>query len=541
MRGDSGAGCIEVDEGLHRGEFRTAGQYDCLELPAPSGARVAALTALADDDDHPVVEVIDRTGSRQCPAWDLASGTCELSGSGPFRALASARVGFVKGPYGLVFHRTDTVPQCPKLPSGTFADDSPSATLTTGEGVFARCLIIPAKQHTGSEMFQLHSSPGAPAARFVVVGTDGRKACDHSPTTDGFILCRPTEGEAQTVLFTGRDEGASYTLTRRDVTATASGCPETTATAVGGASVKGGSGSAGRFRCHRVTTTAASDVLRLDVRDPYGTATVLALDAAGNPECSFTNRACIGQGSTSHQVITYVPPGKQVAPEYRLDAWRVATASGPAPECNRVTSVAYGYGPLTGTLSESKGTGICAVLPTGYADRFQVAISDTGGSGHTAVPSLYNREWTDGCYKSTQDYQCAVVNGSPSKDTSTLFVLSLPDTSPETSYRAELTCLYGICGNEHFGVDSVSPTSAPSGSTVTLTVKGTALHQDDTVRLVKDGVVVRATTVSVSADWRTLTARLDLTGVAPGAWTVSVISHRSLEAQPATFTVTPAD
>ncbi|MET7566933.1 Tat pathway signal protein [Streptomyces sp. NPDC005492] len=532
----SSTGCAPVHMGLYKGEFSTAGQYDCLTLDAPQGASVAALTPLIASGVDADVEVLDRDGTAQCGASALSAGTCALTGTAPYRALVHASDG-ATGPYGVAFYRTDAANDCPVLPAGSFSADGAQATLTTGDGVFAQCLSIPANAHTNAEVLQLVATSGTTPAKFTVLDSTGKQVCDHLPTTNGWTACSLTPGKAHTVLFTGRDLTAGYTLTRRDITATAAsaGCTPTPAQKVGGPSVEGGYDAPGTLRCHQITTDAATDVVHVDVRDALGTANIAVMRGDGTMECSFRNRSCAVTGSTTHQVLVQTPATLQAAPEYHLDALRIATAAGPAPECTRIPSVAYGFGPLTGTLDESHSA-LCAVLPTAGLDRFDTAITDTTGATDTAVPALYNSAWNNGCLLAIPGgYQCS-AGGTSSAAAPSLLVLGLPEKTSSTSYSARFICRSVLCGPDKVSVTGISPTTGVAGGKVELTVTGTALGADATVRLTLAGQTLTAMTDSVSADNRTLKATVDLTGATVGTWTVSVIERAQY--QVGTFTVT---
>lgn len=537
----SSAGCTATDLGLHRGELSTAGQYDCLTLPVPQGARLAALTPLGSPAVDTEVEVVDREGTVQCGADDLSGGDCALTGTAPYRVLVHTDDSGdgATGPYAVALHRTDADSGCPVLPAGSFATGGAEARFATGDGVFSQCLSIPADAHTGAEVFQLRAASGDVPAKFSVVDATGKRVCDRWATTDGWTVCPLTPGVAHTVLVTGQDKAAAYTLSRRDVTATASraGCARTAAAQVGGPSVEGTYDTPGTLKCHQVTTGAATDVVHLNVRDALGTANMAVLDGNGRSECPFANRACAATGSTTHQVLVQTPATLEAAPEYHLDALRIATADGPAPECTRVPSVAYGYGPVTGRLDESHSA-VCAVLPTAGFDRFATDIKDTSGAATTAVPSLYTTStWKDGCtHYIPEGYDCAVLGTSPAA-TATVFVLGLPEKASSTAYSAELTCSSTLCGTDKVGVTAVSPTTGVSGSKVKVTVTGTALGPDVTVRLGLDGKTVTARADAVAPDNRSVTATLDLTGAAPGVWNVSVLTQ-GWEYQRGSFTVT---
>ncbi|GAA4044361.1 hypothetical protein GCM10022233_12200 [Streptomyces shaanxiensis] len=537
----SDAGCVATGTVLHKGELSTVGQYDCLTLDAPRGARIAALTSLSSAGLTPEVEVLDRTGTAQCDEDKLRGGDCALTGEAPYRALVRTedRGDSATGAYAVAFHRTDVAEGCPVLPAGSFEAGGAKATLTTGAGVFSHCLGIPADAHTDAEIFQLIATSGTASAAFSVLDSDGKRVCERYATTNGWTICSLTPGKAHTVLVTGRDEAATYTLTRRDVTASASsaGCAKTAAAKVGGPSVKSAYAGPGTLDCHQVTTAAATDVVHVNVRDALGTANSAVIGGDGRVECSFRNSPCAATGSTTHQVLVQTPVTLKAAPEYRLDALRIATADGPAAECAKVPSVAYGYGPVTGTLDESH-TAVCAALPTAGFDRFETDIKDTAGATTTAVPVLYNTStWANGCMYSSGGAECDAL-GSSSESTPTLFLLSLPEKASTTAYSAKLTCTSAPCGTEETAVTAVSPDTGAAGGKVKVTVTGTALGPDVTVRLSQAGKTITAAADSVSADNRTVTATLDLTGAATGTWNISVLT-RGWEFPRGSFTVTP--
>ncbi|MEU3887767.1 Tat pathway signal protein [Streptomyces sp. NPDC029041] len=533
----SDTGCKAIGTGLYKGELRTVGQYDCLTLPVPKGARLAALTSRSSAGLTPEVEVLDRAGTPQCDGEALQGGDCALTGEAPFRALVHTEDSgdTATGRYAVAFHRTDVAEGCPVLPAGSFTPGGAKATLTTGDGVFSHCLGIPADGHSDAEVLQLTATSGTAPAGFSVLDSDGKRVCDRYATTGGWTVCPLTPDKAHTVLVTGRDAAATYTLSRRDVTANASssGCVKTAAVKVGGPSVKSPYAAPGTLNCHQVTTGAATDVVHLNVRDALGTANSAVIAGDGRVECSFRNTSCAATGSTTHQVLVQTPAHLKAAPEYRLDALRVATADGPAPECARVPSVAFGYGPVTGTLDESH-TAVCAVLPTARFDRFEADVKDTTGATTTAVPVLYNSEWTNGCSLWSSGYQCSAGG---SADAPSLFLLGLPEKASGTAYSVKLTCSSTLCGTEKTSVTGVGPDTGAAGAKVKLTVTGTALGPDVTVRLSRAGKTITAEAEEVSADNRTVTATVDLAGAAPGTWNISVLT-RGWEFQRGTFTVT---
>ncbi|MGW0755069.1 Tat pathway signal protein [Streptomyces sp. NPDC002814] len=535
----SDAGCVATETGVYRGELSTVGQYDCLTLDAPQGARIAALTPIAASGVDAEVEVVDRDGTVQCSGTELADGNCALTGTAPYRALVHTdNVGEdATGPYTIAFHRTDAANDCPVLPAGSFTADGAKAAFGTGDGVFSQCLTIPADAHTDAELFQLIGASGGVPAKFSVLDATGKKVCDRTATVNGWTVCSLTPGQAHTVLVTGRDLAATYTLARRDVTASASsaGCATTAVGKVGGPSLGAAYGEPGTVNCHQVTTDAATDVLHMDVRDALGTANIAVFGGDGSSECSYRNRSCAVTGSTTHQVLVQTPATLKAAPAYRLDALRVATAAGPAPECTKVPSVSYGYGPVTGTLDEQHSA-VCAVLPTAGFDRFDAEIADTAGATATAVPALYNAKWNNGCSWTSSGYACS-AGGGTSGAAPSLFVLGLPETTSATSYSAKLACVSTLCGPDKVSVTGLSPTTGVGESKVKVTVTGTALGANTKVRLTRSGKTITAAADSVAADNRSVTATVDLTGAAAGDWNVSVFTT-CCEHSRGTFTVT---
>jgi hypothetical protein len=533
-------GCVPVEEGLHEGLLAAAGQYDCLELPMPQGSRISGQPRRGTG---PVIhtEVLDATGALQCDESALRASNCLLSGVAPYRAIVNADAGEEPGPYAISFLRTDNPPPgtCAVMPRITFSDASNATRLTTGNGVFTHCLAIPAADHSASELFDLRTDSGTAYANFSVTDESGQLKCERTSVKNGWSVCPLTPGKAHTVVFTGQDTAASYTLSRRDVTSTAWGCARNAATTVGGPSHLGFyGGGAGALRCHKVTTTAATDRVRIDIRDPLGTLNTMVLGADGSVACSFRNRSCVVTGSTTYQVVMQVPHGLEAPYDYRLDAWRIATADGPAAECPRAASAAYGHAPLTGTLTEER-TAVCVVVPTVDHDRLKLTVTHPSGGTDRAAVSVYDGNWNNGCMKSGDEYTCGVRSTGTAEEAPAVAVVSLPEKASQTAYRVETACDSGVCGGEWFDVDSVTPGSAPAGTTAELTVKGEALHASDRVELLVNGTRRAAEVTGVSADWRTLKATIDLTGVPAGTWTVSVVSHRGIEQHPATLTVTP--
>ncbi|MFJ5848163.1 hypothetical protein [Streptomyces sp. NPDC092903] len=535
------AGCEPVGLGPYRSTFAAAGEIDCLSLPLPAGARMALQKPLSGPGPYPDSIVIDAAGEQLCDWISLNDGTCALTGKAPFRALVSTDAEDPPtGAYTVALHRTDASDGCPAIPAGDFTATSPTARVSTGDGVFSQCLSIPAGGHSAHEVLQLRAAPGTTSpAQFTVVDPHGAKVCSVYASLTTWIHCPLTPGVAHTVLVTGRDTAASYTLSRQDVTASAKGCTAAPASIPGGPSTGGVTADPGLLVCRQVTTADARDTVHLNVRDALGTANLVAFDEAGENRCN-SNAACAVTGSTRYQVLVTVPSRLKAAPTYRLDTVRIATAAGPAAECTEVPDISYGYGPFTGVLDEQHATA-CAVLPTADGDRFDVGISESGDGTPSAVPALYDASLGNGCTRYIPiGYECAVSEPGVRGVTPSTLVLSLPENAARTSYRAELTCRASRCGAQAVTIGELTPTTGPTGTKVTVRLSGTALHEDDTVWMVLSGKRIEAKTTAVSADRRNLTAVVDLTGATAGTWTVFVDTHNGWQYQRGSFTVTPA-
>ncbi|MFI7239884.1 hypothetical protein [Streptomyces cyaneofuscatus] len=537
----SAAGCESAGTGLYRSAFSSAGEIDCVSPALPAGARLAALTPLSGPGPRPDLTLFDAQGAYVCGSDGLSAGTCELAGTAPFRLQVSTDdVDPATGSYAIALHRTDAVSGCPALPAGDFTEQSASARIATGGGVFSQCLSIPADAHSAAEILQLEAAPGTTStAQFSVLDSNGKQVCSVYSSLHTWTACDLAPGVPHTVLVTGRDATATYSLTRRDVTATAKGCTPNPATKVGGPSSGGPTGTPGEVRCRQVTTADTKDTLHINVRDALGTANIVPFGADGTVLCQ-SNQSCAVTGSTRYQVLVTVPSRLKAAPGHRFDAVRIGTAAGPAEGCVRAPNVSYGYGPVTGTLDETRST-FCAVLPTAYRDRFDMEISDTTGAEETAVPALYDASLGNGCIRYIPSgYACAVSEPSTKEVTPSTLILSLPETASKSLYQAKAVCSGIRCGTEEVTIGGVSPAAGAAGSKVTVKLTGTALHEEDTVRLYADGRQIEAKTTGVSADRRTLTAVLDLTGVPTGTWPLSVITHNGWEHQRDPFTVTAA-
>ncbi|MFJ8132881.1 hypothetical protein [Streptomyces hydrogenans] len=533
----STAGCVDgvVLGSPHRGTYAAPGAVDCLNLPLPTGAHLALLS-----EGEAEITLFDAAGNRQCLSvnslWD---GSCVLSGTAPFRATFTGGDG-----YRFVAYRTDAPAPaaCRTFTAGDLGASPTRMRVRTGDGVFSDCLTIPADAHSARELFRVEKVSGTPSAEVVVIDGKGRRICELRSYYGTFTTCALTPGLAHTVLVQSGDVASELALTRQDVTATARGCVTTPAVAVGGPSTGGVPAAPGTFLCHRVTTSAAGDTLHLNVRDTLGAVRLMAFGATGEGVCDYWGAGCAATGSTSYQVLVQVPEGKAAPASYRLDALRVGTPAGPAPECVKVPNVAYGAGPLTGTLSEQH-TALCAVLPTATSDRIAPVFTPAGSFEQSPTPWLYDQAtWKNTCSgmigENGERYECGLPHASPKAARPTTLVIGLPEKPVQatTAVRADVRCAQYLCGVDERKVGTVGPATVGQGK-ITMTVTGSALPESAKVVVVNGSFRAESTTVSVAPDRRSMTVALDLTNAPLGTLNLSVYAFEAQMMKPSVTVV----
>ncbi|WBB65949.1 hypothetical protein [Micromonospora sp. WMMD812] len=208
------SGCTPVSDtgwqdAPHRGAFDAVGQYNCLQLPSPTGARVVGL--LAGDASSPEVSVLNGNGEQVCDYFSLRQYSCELTGEAPFSVVLTTDEEPIPATYALGFARVDGPPACPVLPA-----DATGATVTTGADHFAACFTIPADQRASRESFTWTRTSGTGDARLSVLDSQGIRYC--GPTgyaVERTISCTLPAGPVTVLLETDAVD-ATYRLTHRD-------------------------------------------------------------------------------------------------------------------------------------------------------------------------------------------------------------------------------------------------------------------------------------------------------------------------------------
>ncbi|MBD0707202.1 MULTISPECIES: hypothetical protein [unclassified Streptomyces] len=547
----SSRGCSDVTLARpHRDAISVPGEIDCVNLPVPRGAHVAVLTGASAISLRLGTQVVDATGKRVCHDEEASTGACVLDGTAPYRALVERQNNETTGPYGLVVHRTDAPSDCRILPAGDFGPDPAHAETATDPDTFAECLTIPASDHAARELITIARDASGVSFDSRVFDETGRGVC--ALENQALADCPLTPGLSHTVLLRSHYRPASFTLTRRDITSTARGCVETPATKAGAPSVPGVPSMSGWLVCHRVTTTDARDTLHLNARSTRWEALVghQVYTATGEPACEGFEWGCAVTGSTSYQAI--VMTGR-TEPGYRLDAFRIATATGPAPECARGPDVTYGFGISVGVLSEERPA-VCFALSTAERDLYALSFTPQPDIRKSPTPWMYDRATRQNvCSPASgnrNSYVCRVpvetYEGWTPRPTILVFGMPATPTQATAETQAKVVCS-SWCGPVDPAVDALTPGTVGAGK-ITMRLTGTVLHEKNVVQLSRGSYRARSTTLSVAPDLRSMEVSLDLTGAPLAALNASVTTPNGATYQldnvtvvaPLHTTVTPA-
>ncbi|MEU0096499.1 hypothetical protein [Kribbella sp. NPDC006257] len=497
-----------------------AGQYDCLTLASAVGAAVIITEPAAPTQTNGFV--LDALGNQIC-YWDSQGAwPCKLTGTGPFRAIFGDNPYTNAAPYRLTIARIDSA-GCQILPQGDFTIPG-GVTAALSPDRFTACYTIPAGSHSAGEVVQLARTGATGQAKLKVVDSEGVTPCHIDATSGSFDGCVFTAGKSYTVFLTGDATTAGFRLTRRDVSSAAKGCAAITSTTIGATAASGTLPDNSTLRCYRVIGVAADRFL-INTRDAHGSVRALAYGATGQTVCGTAREGrCDATGSAAYQVVVYNDATLGVPGAYTLEAPRIVKDGVPAAECVRASS-AYGVGPLTGDLTTAKNTA-CVVFPLGRYESMQGYVVNQVANG--PLPYLVT-SW--GGFPMCQDYgsgdgafQC---NNMTDATQTQMLLVSLPEQQQISTlkYRLSTTCAQPLCGGAVFGVTSVTPTTGVVGTTVSVTLKGTALHPRDVVRLTVAGKpAITGTMRSVSADRTTSIYAFNLAGAALGVRDVSVTS-----------------
>ncbi|WP_133981547.1 hypothetical protein [Kribbella voronezhensis] len=510
-------------------------QYDCLTLSSAVGSEVLPVEPAGRMKTEG--RIVDADGSYVCgwQSW-LDPSTCKLTGQAPYRALIHRSPYQENNNYSFAVPRIDSPGPCAAFPQHDFSTTTGTA-LTLNAARFITCLTIAAGSHSAMEAFQYARTATTGMAR-IFVKTPGEGLCDGPAGTAEFTWCPMTAGKAYTALVVGSDQSAAYQVARRDITSTAKGCSGILSSNIGATAGTGTIADGAALRCFRVTSAAVDQY----VVNTRGAASVGAtvFRPSGQIVCkTFGELRCSVNGSTGYQVIVWSDPNFGTPGAFKLEAARLSTAAGPAPECVRAPSAAYGFGPLTGEVNATK-TMNCVTFPLGKTDQVSGTAVNTVSGG--PVPHLYGRSanGADNCMWGAEPLGTFDCWGNFEAGTvSEMMLFGLPETQTSLKYTVSATCQQPLCGGAVFGVTSAAPKTGVVGTTVNVTLKGSALHSKDVVRLTAAGKpAITGVMRSVTADRTTSVYAFNLTGAALGVRNVVVDSFAGASATlPNAFTV----
>jgi len=522
----------------HTGTFAGTSQYDCVTLASPAGAEVVPVEPTGQRVSEG--DIKDATGASICSwGWLVEPPVCKLTGTAPFRALIH-RAPYQEGnAYRLAVPRMDTTTGCQTLPQSDFTTTGGSAVALTPEK-FSKCFVVPASGHSAHEAFQYARTGSAGSARaFIRAADDAGQRCVGETGAAEFTFCQMDAGKAYTVLFVGSEVTAGYRVARRDITSTARGCTTVGSTAVGAISGTGTIADASALRCFKVPG-AATDQFVVNTRDAANGIGAAVLKLSGEPQCkTFGEMRCVARGSAGYQVVVWNDPDFGPAGSFSLETARLSTAAGPAAECTKSPSVAYGFGPLTGEVTSTKPNA-CVTFQQGRYERVTGDASNQVVDGPSPTLNGWTTSGIQSCWSSTPGgaFSCDGADTAAAQ----VLLLSLPESQTSAlKFKVTGVCETPLCGGAVFGVQSVTPKAAVVGSAIGVTLKGTSLHLKDVVRLTAAGMpAVTGRVTSVSADRTTATVGF-LLGTAPaGVRDVVVTSFAGKSATLAkAFTVTP--
>jgi hypothetical protein len=430
--------------------------------------------------------------------------------------------------------------KCAVLPAGKIGD-TVGATVAFDADNLTACYTIPADQHATSELVTFTRLSGEGGVLLRVRDDAGKIVCGNSVENPNHYRervnrCKFGAGRAYEVELSADRAGSGYRVTRKDATPAGAKCQAVTSTVLGGPASAGTVTDSDDIRCYRFTTTAA-DNYWVGARD----ATQWVTDAAGSTRCTST--PCRVTGSTSYHVFVWAPARGTPTP-YRVDTWNLGTPGKPPAQCTTLRSGAPGFGPFSGTLNDER-TAFCAAVPLEAHSSFKLRLSNTAGGEALPASHFFN------LYDPISSEVAACVDYGLTRDCSThhpdnvsgtaLLVLAARTATATYPFRAETTCSVEPCNPEPYALTDLVPVAASNQEPLVLSLIGTSFDVTDSVVLTRNGSApLTAAVRHVTTDRTKLTASVDLTDAAPGAWTVTATSARKDAKVTETLTVSAA-
>ncbi|MGP3686635.1 hypothetical protein ACTVZO_18330 [Streptomyces sp. IBSNAI002] len=502
------------------GTFGGPGQKLCLTLPTATGKGLYLLNRPPAEGTYADAVVYDAAGAEQCDNEGRTYSVCKLTGTAPFHAVLS---GTPSQSYGLVIHRTEEAAGCTAWQQTGF-DGTWGAEVPLTAAAPLRCLSIPADRHSTAEMLDYANLANTVNASVRLTDPAGTEVC--STAGSSTTVCNLAAGVPYTAMLirSGWQED-TYKLVRRDVSQTAK-CTDPVTTNVGGRSTPFDLTSALDARCVRVAA-AATDKFWLSSRtlgdaryEP--TTLMMVLDANGKYLCNQAGSSCRVTGSTSYVAVVLASGYKDKPIHTNVDAWKVATSAGWAPECAANKVSVDGFPVRSGTLSESS-TAYCAVVDMKPGQAFNVVgTSTTDNVGGPGLDLLGAAEWGAysprfNCLQSQGRFggRCAASSDAPAGQAALMLTPRKAATPLDWSMQG--VCDTGCVRPPSQVPSSISPATSPAGTQTQAVVRGTGLTLGTKMKLAAHAVdKTFMQPVSVNADGTALTVLVDTNGLEPG-------------------------
>ncbi|HTU77085.1 MAG TPA: hypothetical protein VMG38_26550 [Trebonia sp.] len=542
IAGSESKGCVATGDtgfasGPATGTFAGPGEEICRTLPNAAGDTDYFFNQPTADGTEPQVEVVDATGAQQCQSiLSYAYATCTLTGTAPFRVILYGQA--TGGGYQYLVQQSSSTAGCASWPQSGFGGSwGATATLTASDDV--KCLVIPAGQHSASEMIDYSNIANTVDGAIYVNDPAGSQVCVGTSTS----ICAYKTGVTYTALLvTTNVKGDTYHLVRRDVSQSAQ-CATPTSTTVGGPSTSFTLTSDLDTVCYRVTAPAA-DKMWFSVRTlapapaggPQADAVLQVTNASGTDVCRQKGTApCMVTGSADYQLIVAADDYAGIAITTHLDSWIVGTASGWAAQCqaHNVTA-ANGFPVITGTLTE-QATAYCAVVTMAPFQEFNLPGVET----NVEYPNVANlniwppANWSAGpsapagiCSENYGTFGASCSTYPPDQGFQGLLMLTLGSAQSGTGYTLQGVCkLECATPPQQATVTGVSPARAPAGPGNKIVVTGTNLSLATQFALDANGLTVATgSAVAVNPAGTQLTVLIDTSSVTPGVYDVSLDS-----------------
>ncbi|GAA2630102.1 hypothetical protein [Paractinoplanes durhamensis] len=512
-------------------EFTTTVRSTCLLLPElPANSKVGVFgPANSSELRTPRLTVLTGDGTVICSGYGTWLFDCTLTGTGPFRVVATAANEVVVGPYKLALQRLSGDAGCrTDLPLGRIGADSGLDVSFDDEHGFVSCFAMPRGTHSTRELVSAERVAGRAVDFAVYDQATGSRACAR-PGTASIVQCDLNATRDYSLVVLGPSPAATSRVTRRDTTYAALSCDPVTSTELGGPASAGALGRLGDARCFQVTVPAGDRFL-MGLRSDTGNRFQWVTD--NNGTFCYGSRACtttVWSVDMTYRLVVWKAMDSSAPVPFQLDTWQILGHGTLSPKCQESAPIVSAT-TLSGTFTD-QDTARCVVTTVASKDEYRIAID--GGDPYDNRSFLFDPWYLIGSSGHWATAGCDAVvsrctatgilaNEAPRK---AIFLLTPGTQFGDFPYQAQITCLTTPCGGDAYAVSGVSPATVPAGVSVVLTLTGAAFDAADTVQLTRAGAApISAVVESVSADRHTLTARVDLAGAAAGAWSVTATS-----------------